>query len=504
MVNVPDQLACSALDAAPDAMLIVDHVGVVRFANRKVSDLFGNFPEWFIGKRLDQLIPPRLRSMGAGPEEQFVEKRCAYVNGTAADAMVRRSDGTEFPVAFHWVPIGDADDSRVIVIRNVADQRQVESALVEAREEADRANLVKSRFLATASHDLRQPVQTLAFLNGILRRTVTEPEALDALSQQEQAIGVMSRLLNSLLDISKLECGGIKPQPSDFAVSAVFDGLHRDFARFAQSKGIALQVEGCAHWAHSDPSLVEQVLRNILANAIKYTLKGSVRVSCLCDHTQVRIEVLDTGIGIPADQLGYIYDEFYQVGVETNRPRDGFGLGLSIVRRLVALLNLRLDVRSEVGIGSTFTLEVPSGVPQAHTPKVDAEPRAALRPRAAGPRILLVEDDAAVRGATGMLLKVEGYRVCAASSIEEALRSARENPDLDLLVTDYHLWNGTNGTEVIEALRGSLGASMRAVIMTGDTSSAIRDLPRDPYLRITSKPVKADELLALLRELLSA
>lgn len=501
--SVPAQLACSALNAAPDAMLIVDHVGVVRFANRKVADLLGNLPDGFIGKSLDQLIPQRFLSIGTGPEEELVEKRHAHLNGTAADLMVRRGDGTEFPVAFCWMPIGDVDDSRVIVIRNVADQRQVESALVEAHVEADRANLVKSRFLATASHDLRQPVQTLAFLNGILRRTVTDPETLDAISQQEQAIGVMSRLLNSLLDISKLESGGVKPERSDFAVAAVFDGLHRDFARFAQSKGIALQIEECVHWAHSDSSLVEQILRNILANAIKYTAEGSVRMSCRREQTRVCIEVLDTGVGIPADQLRYIYDEFYQVGVETNRPRDGFGLGLSIVRRLVTLLNLGLEVHSEVGRGSTFTLEVPAGVPQAHTPRVHAEPRAAPRPCAEGPRILLVEDDAAVRDATSMLLKVAGYRVCATSSIEEALRSARENPGLDLLITDYHLCNGKKGTEVIEALRGSFDASMRAVIITGDTSSAVNDLPRDPHLRITSKPVRADELLALLRELLS-
>ena len=198
----------------------------------------------------DQLIPRRFRSRDTGSEEQFVETRHAHVRDTAADLTVRREDGTGFPVAFG--AIGDVDDSRVIVIRHGFDQRQVESALREARGEAERANHMKSRFLATARHDLRQPVQTLAFLNGSVRRTVTEPRALDALGQPVQAIGVISRLVNSLPNIRKLKSGGGKRKGRDFPLAAVFDGPHRDFARLAQNMSIALRVEGCVHWAHSD------------------------------------------------------------------------------------------------------------------------------------------------------------------------------------------------------------------------------------------------------------
>lgn len=225
---------------------------------------------------------------------------------------------------------------------------------------------------------------------------------------------------------------------------------------------------------------------------------------CLRDQALVRIEVRDTGVGIPADQLCYIYDEFYQVGVETNTSRDGFGLGLCIVQRLVKLLNVRLDVRSEVGKGSTFSLELPSGLSRAASPCVDVEERAISVARSDEPRVLLVEDDAAVREATRMLLKVEGYCVSAVSSLDEALQKAREVVAVDLLVTDYHLKDGEKGTEVIAMLRKSLGACLKAVLITGDTSSAIKELPRDPHLRVASKPVRAEELLALLRELLAA
>ena len=231
----------------------------------------------------------------------------------------------------------------------------------EARGVADRANQGKSRFLATASHDLRQPLQTLALLNGTLRRIVGDPDAAEALSQQDQAIGAMSRLLNTLLDISKLESGAIKPEPTDFTVAALFQELRSEFASMAANKGLQLEVEACADQVHSDPSLVEQILRNLVSNAIKYTREGWVRLRCLHEAPLIRIEVLDTGIGIPADQIPYIYDEFYQVGVPSNSSRDGYGLGLSIVQRLVKLLTLKLDVRSEVGQGSTFSLVLPAG-----------------------------------------------------------------------------------------------------------------------------------------------
>ncbi len=241
-------------------------------------------------------------------------------------------------------------------LRDAANYKHVEAELILARDEADRANLAKSRFLATASHDLRQPLQTLSLLNGALRRIVIAPDAADALRQQEQAIGTMSRLLNALLDISKLESGAIKPELSDFTVAALFGELPEEFASLAANKSLKLQVDASTECVHSDPSLVEQILRNLISNAIKYTRAGWVRLRCLPEVARVRIEVLDTGIGIPADQIAYIYDEFYQAGVATDSSRDGYGLGLSIVQRILRLLDLKLDVRSEPGKGSIFSL----------------------------------------------------------------------------------------------------------------------------------------------------
>ena len=370
----------------------------------------------------------------------------------------------------------------------------------EARESADRANQAKSRFLATASHDLRQPLQTLALLNGILRRVVAEPSALEALAQQEQAIGAMTRLLSALLDISKLESGAIKPELADFTIGTLFEGLRREFASIADSKSLELQVHSGEESLHSDPALVEQIMKNLVSNAIKYTPAGGrVVISSRREDDSVRLDVRDTGIGIAADQLAYIYDEFYQVGVPSG-SREGYGLGLSIVQGLVKLLNLHLEATSEVGKGSVFSLIVPLG----QSLRATAQPAAAAaRASPAGrPRVLLVEDDAGVRDATRMLLSVEGYRVSAVASLQEALRSAREQGAPDLLITDYHLSGGELGTQVIAALREDVSAEVRAVLVTGDTSTVIKHMPNDPRLRIASKPIDAEQLLSVLKELL--
>jgi signal transduction histidine kinase/DNA-binding response OmpR family regulator len=413
-----------------------------------------------------------------------------------------RKDGSEFRVEISLSPITPRGQQVVgAAIRDVTERKQAEQALREARREAEVANLAKSRFLATASHDLRQPLQALGLLNGALRRLVQDEDCRDVLRQQDEAIDAMSRLLNGLLDISKLESGAIKPQLADFALAPLCDELRRDFAAVAANKGLRLSIDATQTRLHSDAALVGQLLRNLLSNAIKYTNSGSVELRCIPAAQRVRLEVRDTGVGIPADQLGSIFEEFYQVGVSPNSSRDGYGLGLSIVQRIVKLLETRVEVRSTPGVGSVFSLELP----QAHAPAAagsgDTRPQAALQ-ACGSQRILLVEDEPGVRNAMRMLLKIEGYVVTTAATAEEAIHMLQP-ASFDLLVTDYHLEGGRTGTQVIAAARQALGPGLKAVLVTGDTSPAVRELPADANLRITSKPINSDELLAMVRSLLA-
>jgi signal transduction histidine kinase/ActR/RegA family two-component response regulator len=460
------------------------------------------------------LIPERLRA-----------RQIWYPDGYAREFRVRRwrrevnlcglrHDGTEFPVEISLNPL--TADGRVLgvaIIREVIKRNAAETTAADVPQPVEAPRVIElshtvterisrssNRYLATASHDLRQPLQTIALINGSLRRTVTNVVALEMLSQQGQAIAVMSRLVNALLDISKLESGAIRPEPSDFAMATLFEELRQEFASPAASKGIELKVGHSGEYVRSDPSLVAQILNNLISNAIRYTHKGSVEVRCAREESGVCIEVRDTGVGIATEQLPFIFDEFYQIGDSNRRAREGYGLGLSIVKRLVRLLDIQIEVRSELGRGSAFSILLPPGIAQGVPARVDHSP--VQQSSAERLRILLVEDDAAVRNATRMLLQVEGFEVTAVSSQREALLALRDNPHVDLLIVDYHLVDGETGVQVITAVREALGAPVKAVLMTGDTSSVIKDLPCDPSLVTASKPINADELVRLLTSFL--
>ena len=497
-------LVRSVLDSLPDAMVIIDSSGNILFANQQVEALFGFASADIVGGPVEVLLPERFRQRHVGHRMSYTGNVRVRPMGAGLDLFATRKDGTEFPVEISLSPIKLGEDLLVAAaIRDVSDRKQVEQALTEARREADRANVAKSRFLATASHDLRQPLQTLGLLNGALRRMVDDPECREVLEQQEQAVDAMSRLLNALLDISKLESGAIKPEIIDFEVAALFDELRRDFAGIATSKGLRFSIDSPRELAHSDPALIGQVLRNLVANAIKYTPSGWVELRCDRGKSGVRVEVRDSGVGIAADQLPFIFDEFFQTGVSPNSSRDGYGLGLSIVQRIARLLDFNVTVKSKPGGGSVFAFELPV----AHDTGAVA-PAPAKRPAPGSSdrgafKILLVEDEPGVRNAMRMLLKIEGYQVTTAAGAAEALEHLVPTSDFDLIVTDFHLEGGRTGTQVISAARSALGSSLKAILVTGDTSSAIREMQGDANLRITSKPINSDELLGLMKTLLA-
>ncbi|MET0535248.1 MAG: PAS domain-containing sensor histidine kinase, partial [Steroidobacter sp.] len=377
-MSLHTQLLAELVESAPDAMLIVDDTGTVLYANQRVTDLFGCQREEIVNRSVDLLLPERFRARHASHRHHFAADRRTRPMGVGLDLLGRRWDGTEFPVEISLSPMRDG--LAAAAIRDVTDRKAVERELIKAhrsadraREDADRANLSKSRFLATASHDLRQPLQALSMLHGTLRRMDMTPPLQEALTQQGHAIDAMKRLLNALLDISKLESGAVRPQLCVFPLEKLFDQLRTEFSAAADAKGLTFEVQDGGVFTRSDPALVEQLLRNLLSNAIKYTRHGFIELRALATPTAVLVEIRDTGIGIPADQLSFIFDEFFQVGVARNTARDGYGLGLAIVQRIATLLDLRIDVQSQIDKGSTFSLELPQTVENSTSLAAEAE-----------------------------------------------------------------------------------------------------------------------------------
>jgi signal transduction histidine kinase len=397
-------------------------------------------------------------------------------------------DGHEFPVEISLSPIrSDAGMLVVGAIRDATGRQETEQQLVEA-------NRAKSRLLAAASHDLRQPLQTLNLLNrAAVRHAGTNTALLSVLERQQLALDTMSTLLASVLDISKLDSGAVTANPVPCSLDEIFEQLRAGFEPQAADKGLELLVERTRIGGRTDPDLLGRLLGNLLSNAIRYTHHGSVAVSCRRDGTRAVIEVRDTGIGIPPEEIDRIFEEFYQVDNSTQRP-EGLGLGLSIVRRLAALLKHDVHVASDVGEGTVFTVALPAAEDVAVS--ADTAPASA---DLAGGSILVVDDEPAVAQATSLLLELEGFLVRVASCEREALDHVQaEAPDL--IISDYHLRGGETGVGVVTAVRARLGASVPAIFVTGDTGKAAFAKSKIANAQMLSKPIRADDLLAAIRE----
>ncbi|MDH5345325.1 MAG: hybrid sensor histidine kinase/response regulator, partial [Gammaproteobacteria bacterium] len=383
------------------------------------------------------------------------------------------------------------------VIRDVTDRKEMERELIEARREAERANKANTAFLAAASHDLRQPVQALALLNGALRRTVSGDLALEMIQSQQSSLDAMTNLLNSLLDISRLDAGKVEPDFEEFRVQRLVDRLFAEFSRQAGQKNLRFEADTCESIiVRSDPNLLSEILQNFVSNAIRYTDKGDVRLKCRQEGGSLWIDVSDTGIGIDSGQLDEIFLEFHQI----RRPgaeKEGFGLGLAIVKRLADLLDHRIEVRSDVGRGSTFSICLPVVDSRAMQPVRSGH--APEPPMAQGSGlVLLIEDDVNVANAWGLLLEAEGYRVATATSAKEAKAIVKHlaSPP-DLIISDFHLLDGSTGVEAVAMVREAFDLNLPAFIVTGDTSKMVRDARDTENCLILNKPVNTERLLKI-------
>ena len=488
------------LESAPDAMVIIDERGKIAIVNGQAETMFGYSRGQMLGKAVETLLPERLRKRHVGHRTSFVKSPSLRPMGVGLDLAARRSDGSEFPVEISLSPVDSANGRFVSsVIRDVTARKRMEDDIIEARREAERANKANSAFLAAASHDLRQPVQALSLLNGALRRTVKDERALEMIDSQQHSLTAMTNLLNSLLDISRLDAGAVTPELEEFPIRRLVDRLSHEFARQAQHNSLKFTWSASDAVVNSDPNLLAEIIQNFVSNAIRYTDAGSIRLECVDDAGACRVKVTDTGIGIDADQLDDIFREFHQCKAP-GASKEGFGLGLAIVKRLSDLLDLEVSVRSEIGKGSCFSVAIPVTASssaadddaQPSAPGVSEDPAAGL--------IILIEDDVNVANAWGLLLEAEGFEVLAAASAPEARALIRELDDVPaLLISDFHQLDGSTGVEAVSAIREFFGVHIPAFIVSGDTSKVVKDARLLDNCTLMSKPINTNRLLAAAR-----
>lgn len=646
-MDLPDR---QLLDAAPDAMVVVDASGMIVLVNRQTESLFGYQRDALIGQPVEILLPDRFRERHPQHRSEFSSNPRVRPMGQGLRLYGQRQNGTEFPIEISLSPVESkhgtfiasairdatihremedrlsgileeslneiyvfsADDLRFIqanrgarrnlgysmeellrltpvdikpdytaklfeevlrplrdnqlekvdfetiherkdgttypvevhlqcsqfesmpvftaIILDITERKQAEAALrdshqllekrvfdrtaalevargeaEQARSEAERANAGKSRFLAAASHDLRQPLQSLGLYLSVMTRQFAQPKQLDRTklsdvsTKMRKSLDTMGELLDALLDISRLDGGSIIPEKRDVRIQELLDRVVTDNVQQAQEKGLQLTCTRNDCVVHSDPGLLERVIENFVTNAIRYTESGKVSIDCRHIGGVARVAVTDTGIGIAGDALEKVFEEYYQLDNPVRDRRKGLGLGLSIAKHIARLLDHPLKVTSVPGVGSTFAIDIPLGTTEIAAVESKAAPMVSHR----GDRetvVLFVDDDPAIVDATSMLLQVAGVRVFSAFSGDEALAHITAGVRPDMLVSDYRL-PVYDGVEVVRRVRRAVGDDLPTVLMTGDTSLQAIESAKLTNCTVLHKPVDTDHLISLIESL---
>ena len=372
--------------------------------------------------------------------------------------------------------------------------------LAAKKEEAERANIAKSRFFAAASHDLRQPLHALTLFVTALKERNQQPETKKLVDNIEASTAAMELLFNALLDISKLDAGVIEVHPVHFPAQQMLEDLRSQFAPVAKEKGLQLRIRNCPGYLYSDPLLLERVLINLVSNAIRYTDRGGVLVGCRPRRGSVQLSVWDTGRGIPVEQQQNVFQEFVQLHNPERDRSKGLGLGLAIVSRLGRLLGHRIGLRSRPNRGSVFTIDVPPGNPRLAQISLPFPIPGTLAEDAL---VVLVDDEEAILQGMAELFDNWKLDLVAARSAEEALHlleGTGRTPDV--IVSDYRLPGNSDGLQVIARLRQHFHSDIPAVLVTGDTAPGTIQAINQAGFPILHKPLRPAKLRALLTHLI--
>ncbi|PWC58897.1 histidine kinase [Azospirillum sp. TSH7] len=494
------------VQTAADAMVVVDDAGIIQSFNPAAEGIFGYQAEEAIGRTVRILMPEPCHSAGDVDVVACLSTAEWRGHGTGRDLMGRRKDGTTFPIELaiaEWT----SGKRRYFsgIIRDITERKSAEDALRASKAEADRANVAKSKFLAAASHDLRQPVQAMMLFQSALAERLDGHPASRLLKPLGEAMGGLRMLLDSLLDVSRLDAGLIVPTPVDMPVGLLLERLGAEYQPQAAAKGLRLRVVPSGATIRSDPALLERILRNLIENALRYTERGGVLIGCRRQGGNLHIDVIDTGIGIQPDKHEEIFEEFFQVGNPERDRNKGLGLGLAVVRRLARLLGHRIELRSLPGGGSMFRVEVPvvalsssgSGKPNNVHPvnghPVNGHPSL----------ILVIDDEPLVRKGLQAMLESWGYRVLTAGSIQDAVLLVESGKWPDAILADYRLRSGETGLNAIKAVCERLDVPVPATVITGDTAPERLVEVRAGGHALLHKPVAATDLRNAVVEMLS-
>ncbi|MDH3473615.1 MAG: ATP-binding protein [Rhodospirillales bacterium] len=422
-------------------------------------------------------------------------------SGNDVEFAILRKDGGLRWGAVSWQTIVDDAGNSLgyrTSVRDITERKQAESELRKAHEHAERANLAKSKFLAAASHDLRQPLQAVSMFVAALASSCREGEDAQILESIQDCLKATHELLDALLDVSRLDAGVLEPELSEFAICDLFETLELEFVGQATAKGLALRAVPSTVVVRTDAVLLQRILGNLLSNAVRYTQSGSILLGARRKGRVLRIEVWDSGPGIAADQQKHIFEEFYQLGNPERDRARGLGLGLAIVERLSRLLETPFFLRSEPGKGSVFSIEVPVAECQRLAPRAEPAPREA---GLSGLKVLAIDDDPVQLASLQVLLSRWGCDVTLAASEEEALAALAEGAAApDVVLADYRLRDGRTGTAAIRAVARRLNRSVAGIVLTGDTEPARLAEASASGFALVHKPARPDVLWRALAQ----
>ena len=505
------EILSTTLENISAGVAVVDRQMRLVAWNRRYQQLF-DYPEGmlYVGRPVADLIRYNAArgELGHGDVEVQVQRRIDHMRAgtshvferTGADGRVIELRGQPLPGGGYVTSYNDVTDFKraEAALREANDT--LEQRVAERSRAAEAAQQSKTRFLAAISHDVLQPLNAARLFASALRDGAgLEPEQRHLAERVDASLRAAEELLDGLLDVSRLDAGGLQPTLADFDAGALVRELAAQYAPVAAARNLELRVHAGAVWVRSDRRLLRRVLQNFLANALRYTRHGRIVLGLRRRGEELEVQVWDTGPGIPASHMAQIFDEFHRYTQEFDWGEQGLGLGLSICQRISRLLGHALDARSVVGHGSMFSIRLPRAAQPAAVPAPVAAAAFNAGDSLAGLRVLCVDNDHEILAGMRALLGRWQVEVICASTVDAALEQLAQRPDV--MLVDYHLHDRLDGLETLAALQAAAARPLPGALLTADGRDALKLLARERGFRVLTKPVKPASLRALLTAL---